>query len=178
MTVFVIDCDPAVTAEQRAELVKGLPHDKAEVIQQIAQVDPVIIGAIALILTFPARSFFDAFFSELGKDSYGWLKTKLNLAKAKMVKPLKVEYRIHVGEILFVDDTQEWVARRHERVLGAVDTVYRCLSAEELWNIRCVKLIFDVEKNDYTEARLFNRDYERLQVAGDYQIQAIRVYRL
>ena len=67
----------------------------------------------------------------------GWFKVKENI---KRVKPLKVEYRIHVGEILFVDGAPEWVIGRHERVLGAVDDVYRRIQAEELWNSKCVRL--------------------------------------
>jgi hypothetical protein len=76
MTVFVLDCGAAVSAAQHAELATELPRNKVEVLQLMARVGPAIIGTATLILVFPARRFFDALFSELGRDAHGWFKIK------------------------------------------------------------------------------------------------------
>jgi hypothetical protein len=169
MPAFVIDCDAAVSAEQYAELGRDLPRDQVDVLHQMAAADRDAIGMATLVLAFPNKTVFYAYLSEPGRDDLSWRKFKGNIIRARKIKALNVEYRIYVGEVLFVDDEQGWDVRRHEMVLGAVDAVYRQIQAEKLWNARCVKLVFDAARGDYTEARMFSCEYEQLETAGiDY----------
>lgn len=161
MTEIVIIPSLAVSAEQRTILRNELGgHKYTMKFECGGAVSSLIIGTIILSLGFAAKSFFDAFLKELGKDTYGWMKAKLGLEKAKKVKEVKIQYWIQVGNVSFIDQPSELFVPRHERVLYAVDKIYKQIKDENLMDVRCVELVFDCEKGDYIEARLFSSDIE------------------
>ncbi|HXL79350.1 MAG TPA: hypothetical protein VN951_00620 [Pyrinomonadaceae bacterium] len=156
MIKYEIVFGPGTPREQRGVLQDELKDFPVALSIQTANIgDSVVIGTAILSLTFVGKAFFDAFFAELGKDSYVWVKTKLGIIKARSQAQLNVVYHIELEGIFFRDVTAKTSIERHEKIFPAIQSVYEMIHAQGLANeIVRVELIFDPNENTYIEARL------------------------
>ncbi len=175
MTHFDITFSPTVSQEQMTILEKELRGYKVDFMCQLADIqESIIAGTIILGLSFAEKSYFDAFLKELGKDTYGWLKAKIDLIKAKEKRATEIEYRICIGNVYFCDEPYELFDTRHERILYIVDTTYKLLQRERLDNVVSVELLYDEAKGDYIEARCFETT-SRSVINGEIVTSPVRV---
>lgn len=147
-----------ITDDQAKALKDALNLESLE--QQISTPDPLIVGTVIVGISFIAKSFFDEFFKEAGKDTNEWLKVKLGLIKAKEQGELKTEYHIHIANIFIEDDRIGDIEHRHDSILQAINSAWEHLTPKDMRVLKLMKLSYDTNMRLYTEAELYDSEVQ------------------
>jgi hypothetical protein len=116
-----------------------------------------IIPTLIVVISFLAKPFFEAFLSEFGKDTYGWIKIKFGLAKANSSSPIKVSYQIVIGEGRYFDyDALLFSEHRHGEIIKAVEQVVNKCPVDLLQYVRLGILKYDSDQQKYISASLYS----------------------
>jgi len=118
-----------------------------------------IIPTLILSISFITKPFFTAFLSELGKDTYNWVKAKIGLFKVKERSPLQVSYRIYIGDTCFYDyNAYAYSESRHEGVIKAIKQVIEKCPNDSIEFVKTAILKYDTEKQRYISAELYSTE--------------------